>query len=146
MLKGITFQNIWHDEDMYEFKIISSDGTSTFINEVYVGYSSYAELIAGIDRFKSQVYGGIYDIVLGAFGPEYANGAFTARLHFQERGKIYVSIHAQSEFADFGKKNIASEAKLFFITEPALLDNFIQQLIGLKLGRTTEASLQIVQQ
>ena len=128
---------------MYEFQITSSDGTSTFINEVYVGYGIYDEMLADIDRFKSHIYGGIYDIEFGAFGPEYASGAFMARLSFQERGKIYVSIHAQLEFRDFGKKNIAGEAKLFFTTEPALLDNFIQQLKQLKSGQIDEANLQI---
>jgi len=143
MHQGITFKNIWHDDDMYEFQVISSDGVSTFVNEIYVGYGTYDELIDGLNRFKDQIYGGIYDIELGSFGPEYARGALVARLHFQERGLIYVSMQAQSEFVDFGKKNIASEAKLFFKTEPALLDNFIQQLKNLKAGTTNEACLQI---
>ncbi len=143
MHQGITFKNIWHDDDMYEFEVISSDGVSILVNEIYVGYGTYDELIEGLDRFKDQIYGGIYDIELGSFGPEYASGAFIARLHFQDRGIIYVSIQAQSEFVVFGKKNIASEAKLFFKTEPALLDNFIQQLKQLKAGAKNEASLQI---
>ncbi len=143
MPQGIVFQNIGQHDDMYEFKVTSSDGVSTFINAIYVGYSTYDDLIAGLDRFKHQIYGGIFDIEIGSFGPEYASGAFTARLHFQERGIIYVSIQAQSDFVDFGKKNIASEAKLFFKTEPALLDNFIQQLKQLKSNTTNEASLQI---
>jgi hypothetical protein len=143
MHQGITLKNIWHDDDMYEFQVISSDGVSIFVNEIYVGYGTYDELIEDLDRFKSQIYGGIYDIELGSFGPEYASGAFTARLHFQDRGLIYVSIQAQSEFVDFGKKNVASEARLFFKTEPALLDNFIHQLKQLKSGTTNEASLQI---
>ena len=128
---------------MYEFEVISSDGASTFVNEIYVGYGTYDKLIEGLDRFKDQIYGGIYDIELGSFGPEYGGGAFIARLHFQDRGIIYVSIQAQSEFVDFGKKNIASEAKLFFKTEPVLLDNFIQQLKHLITGSKNEASLQI---
>lgn len=143
MHQGITFKNIWHDDDMYEFKVISSDGISTFVNEIYVGYGTYDELIEGLDRFKDQIYGGIYDIELGSFGPEYASGALIARLHFQDCSIIYVSIQAQSEFVEFGKKNIASESRLFFKTEPALLDNFIHQLKNLKIGTTNEASLQI---
>lgn len=128
---------------MYEFRVISSDGVSIFVNEIYVGYGAYDELISGLDRFKDQIYGGIYDIELGSFGPEYASGALTARLHFQDRGLIYVSVQAQTEFVNFGKKNVASEIKLFFKTEPALLDNFIHQLKNLKAGTTNEAGLQI---
>ena len=142
MKSGITFSNIWHDEDMYEFRISSSDGSSTFVHEVYVGYDSYDDLIREINIFKTHIHGGIYDIKLGSFGPEYASGTFTARLHYQERGKIYISIIAQSEFYDFGKKNIASEAKLYFTTEPALLDNFISDLKLLKRGHITEVTLE----
>jgi hypothetical protein len=143
MLRGIAFKNIWHDDDMFELEVTSSDGTSNFVSKVYVDYQAYDQLIAGIDQFKNHIYGGIYDIELGSFGPEYASGAFFARLHFQERGKIYVSIHAQSEYFDFGKKNIASEAMLYFVTEPALLDEFIQQLKQLNAGQTNEAGLRI---
>lgn len=72
--------------------------------------------------------------MISIFGPEYANGAFVARLHFQDRGKIHVSINAQSEFEDFGIKRVASEAQLYFITETALLDNFITELKSLNNG------------
>ena len=143
MKPGIIFKNIWHDDDMYEFQISSSDGISTFVNEVYVGYDTYDELITDIESFKDQIYGGIYDIEFGSFGSEYASGAFNARLHFQDRGKIHVSISAQSEFEDFGKKNIASEVKLYFVTEPALLDNFISGLKQLKSDQTKEVILEI---
>ncbi|ESK54087.1 MAG: hypothetical protein I8H98_04875 [Moraxellaceae bacterium] len=143
MIQGITFKIIWRDDDMYEFQITSSDGISTFINKVYVGYDNYNKMVSEIYQFKNHIYGGIYDIQFGEFGPEYASGAFVARLHFQELGKIYVSIHAQSEFIDFGKKNIASEVKLFFTTEPVLLDNFIEQLKLLKSELVNEASLEI---
>jgi len=143
MKSGIIFKNIWHDDDMYEFKISSSDGSSIFVNEVYVGYETYDELISDLERFKEQIYGGIYDIEFGSFGPEYASGAFHARLQFQDRGKIHVSVSAQSDFEDFGKKNVASEVKLYFITEPALLDNFIQGLKQLKSGQNEEVTLEI---
>ena len=143
MKQGIIFKNIWHDEDMYEFQITSSDGLSIFINEVYVGYGEYDELISDLEIFKDQIHGGIYDIEFSSFGPEYASGAFNARLHFQDRGKIHVSISAQSEFEDFGKKNVASEVKLYFITEPALLDNFIRDLKQLKSGQSEEVYLEI---
>ena len=88
MKPGIIIENIWHDEDMYEFKISSSDGTSLFVHKVYVGYATVDETIAALDAFKNQVYGGIYDIEFGAFGPEYASGAFHARLHFQQKGNL----------------------------------------------------------
>ena len=141
MKSGIIFENIWHDEDMYELKISSSDGNSIFVQNVYAGYGAFDETISKLDTFKTHVHGGIYDIEFGSFGPEFANGAFQARLHFQDRGKIHVSIIAQSEFEDFGIKRVASDAKLYFITETALLDNFITELKSLNNSNRTEASL-----
>lgn len=51
MKPGITFENIWHDEDMYEFRIPSSDGVSLFSHEVYVGYGTFDETIVALDNF-----------------------------------------------------------------------------------------------
>ncbi len=142
MKSGITFENIWHDEDMYEFRISSGDGASLFVHEVYVGYRAFDETIAALDIFKKRVYGGIYDIEFGSFGPEYASGAFHARMHFQDRGRIYITVRAQSDFQDFGKKNIASEATLYLVAEPAQLDNFIVSLKSLNNGNAKSAHLE----
>ena len=143
MKPGIKFENIWHDEDMYEFKIYSSDGAYVFTHEVYVGYGTFDETISGLDAFKSQVYGGIYDLKFGSFGPEYASGAFHARFHFQDKDGIFITIRAQSEYEGFGKKNIASEAILYLVAEPAQLDNFIVSLKSLDNGITDNAHLEI---
>lgn len=132
MKPSICFRNIWFDDDMVELKIITDDGNSKFENKVYVGYQQLKDTSQNLNTFKKQVYGGLLNIEFGAFGPEYANGAFYARLHFQERGKIFISIKMQSDFFDFGKKNIASEASLYLISEPTLLDNFLNQFKSLK--------------
>lgn len=136
MKPEITLERIWQDEDLYEFRISASDGESVFVNRVYVGLASFDETIEALDIFKDHVYGGIYDIEFGTFGPEYANGAFHARLHFQERGKIYISIKAESEYTEFGKKTISSQARLYNIAEPAQLDKFIIRLKSLSRGNT----------
>ena len=142
MKPGITFEKIWFDDDMVELHIHSSNGTSFFTNKVYAAHQTIGDLIVDLDTFKNQVYGGIYDIRLGEFGPEYSKGAFQARLHFQERGIIYVSVNAQSEFEKFGIKQVASEATLYFISEPALLDNFISELKEIEEGRRNDACLE----
>jgi len=142
MEAGINIEKIWQDDDMYEFRISSSDGSSVFVQEVYVGYGNFDKLIEDLDVFKNHIYGGLYDIEFGSFGPEYASGAFHARMHFQERGKIYVSIKAQSEYKEFGIKKVASEASLYFITEPSLLDSFITNLKSLNNGNTATVCLQ----
>ena len=47
----------------------------------------------------------------------------------------------QSDYSDFGQKNVASEANLYLISEPSLLDNFIQALRSLSDGNCTDAEL-----
>jgi hypothetical protein len=128
MKPGIHFNVLWFDDDLVELKIQVTDGKSVFVNEVYVGHRQLADLVVELNRFKMHVHGGVHDIAFGAFGPEYASGAFHARLHFQERGILFVTVRSQSRFEDFGKKNVASEATLYLRTEPALFDNFVEQM------------------
>ena len=144
MSAGIKFSRIWFDDDAVQLKIESSDGKSIFCNEVYVGHQALDDLIAGLSTFRNHVHGGLFDIVLGSFGPEYASGAFQARLHFQSPGKIVITVKAQSDFQEFGIKTVASEATLYLRTEPVLLDNFISALGALKSGKHDDASLQAI--
>jgi hypothetical protein len=128
---------------LIEIDVAASDGSSTFRTTVSVGHAKLAELVAGLDRFKGQIYGGIHDVRLGAFGPEYAEGAFHARLHFHRpgHGLIFITVHAESDWHDFTLSKVASRATLYLKTEPALFDNFIVQLGRLRDGETDEASL-----
>lgn len=142
MKPGISFTKIWFDDDMVELRIQVSDGQSTFVNEVYVGHQQLTDLVADLNRFKTHVHGGIYDMAFGSFGPEYAHGAFHARLHFQDRGILFVTVKSQTDFQDFGKKNVASEATMYLRTEPALLDNFIAVLKDMSDGKREDAALE----
>jgi len=144
MKPSISFTKIWLDDDMVELKIQVSNGDSVFVNEVYVGHQQLADTVADLNRFRSHVHGGIYDMAFGSFGPEYAHGAFHARLHFQERGILFMTVKSQSDFSDFGRKNVASEATLYLRTEPALLDNFIGELRQMSGGRRDEALLEAI--
>jgi hypothetical protein len=76
-------------------------------------------------------------------GPEYAGGAFHARLHFHEpgHGRIFITVRAESAWHDFTLSKVASRATLYFTSEPALLDNFITDLAHLKAGEADEAFL-----
>src|SRR5258705_11083988 len=118
MAAGINFSRIWFDDDVVQLKTESSDGKSVFCNEVYVGHQDLNDLIAGLSTFRNHVHGGLFDIVLGSFGPEYASGAFHARLHFQSPGKIVITVRAQSDFQEFGIKTVASEVTLYLRSEP----------------------------
>ena len=139
MKPGIHLSKLWFDNDVVRLKIESSDGKSLFSSEAYAAHQDLDELVEGLSTFKHHVHGGIYDIALGSFGPEYASGGFHARLHFQPRGKILVTVKGQSEFEEFGIKTVASEATLYLRT---LLDTFIAELDALRSGKRDDAKLE----
>jgi hypothetical protein len=141
MQKGISLSKVWSDDDLVEIRISVTDNNSSFCNTVYVGYGELDALVAELLIFRNHIHGGIKDIRFGSFGPEYANGAFHARHHFSAPGKLYVSSHQQSDFSTFSVGDVASEAKLYLVSEPILLDNFIYELGGLANGAREQASL-----
>lgn len=143
MNQSIILKKIWSDEDLIEMAVAASDGFSTFRTTVYVGHRNLAEIVEGLNRFKREIHGGVHDMRLGSFGPEYFNGAFHARLHFYPpgHGVIFITVHAESDWHDFTVSKVASRATLYLKTEPALLDNFIVELGRLRDGEADEASL-----
>ena len=144
MKSQIFIQKIWFDDHVIELKIEVSDRNSTFSNKVYTSQVGLEKLAQDLESFREQVYGGIYDITMGGFGPEYANGGFLARLHFQPSGKLCISIYQQSDFEDFSVNKVASEARFYLKTEPSLLDNFISELKSLSAGKNDQAKFECI--
>lgn len=143
MKTGIYLRKIWFDNDVVELRVECSDGTSRFVTKVYAAHDVNGA-VEELSIFKTHVHGGIYELVLGAFGPEYAGGAFHARLHYRAPGQIFITVRGESDFEEFGIKTVASEATLYLRTEPALLDNFIAELAELKSGNRDDAHLEAV--
>ncbi|KAF7776924.1 hypothetical protein [Pseudoalteromonas marina] len=137
----IKFEQVWCDDDITELRVTVNNGYSIFSNKVYLAATELAELHESLLSFRTHYYGGLKDIDFGAFGSEYANGAFSARLHFPKPGNLHISTMQQSEFFDFKGKEVASEAKMYLITEPTLLDNFINELKSLSTMSCKEAEL-----
>jgi hypothetical protein len=98
-------------------------------------------MIKSLTTFGKQYHGGIFDMILGNKGYEYANGAFEARMHYHTPGKIYISTFQQSEYFEFTKRLEASESKMFLTTEPSCLDNFINELKNLEAENDAQATL-----
>jgi len=98
MRPGIHLSRIWFDDDVIEFKIGVSDGTSHFLNQVYVGHAALADTVSNLDDFKSHIHGGLLDVRLSEFGCEYAGGAFHARFQFPSPGRLYISCEQESAF------------------------------------------------
>jgi len=144
MKTGIHITKIWVDDDVIELKIDVSDGISLFSNKVYVGYQTLEDVVSKLTVFREHVHGGVLDILFGAFGPEYANGAFHARLHFPKPGKLYITCRMESNFEEFSIKKVASKATLYLKTEPILLDNFIAELKSLNAKKCDEATLEAI--
>lgn len=140
----VTFTQIWSDDDMVELRIEVTDGRSSFSNDIYVGHQHLRATISELNTFKTHIHGGLYELRFGEFGPEYASGALHARFHFQDRGVVFITVRSQSEFTDFGSKNVASEATLHLKTEPALLDNFIRELESVSGGSEEGAYLEAI--
>jgi hypothetical protein len=144
MTKGIRFDRIWSDDDVVELRVTVSDGTSSFVNEVYVGHQSFSDTVSALGRFKDHVHGGLLDIRFGEFGPEYASGAFHARFHFPKPGRLYITSRQESGFSEFAAKTVASCATLYIASQPVLLDRFILELSALADGKREEAFLEAV--
>lgn len=135
---------VWFDDDVIELQIGVSDGTSFFSTNVYVGYQTLDDVVSDIATFRNHIHGGILDIRLGEFGPEYANGAFHARLHFPRPGKLFITCRMESGYNEFSVNKVASTATLFLKTEPVLLDNFLNELKSLNAKGQDEANLEAI--
>jgi hypothetical protein len=146
MSSYLNVEKVWSDDVMMEFEITTADGCSQFCVKVYSGHSEFEALIVDLDRFKREIYGGIYDIEFGKFGPEFANGAFQARLHFDPdgRGKLFITVHAESDWVPFKKTEVASRALLYLKSQPVLLDNFIDELRRIISGSNDKATFECV--
>ncbi|WP_199244415.1 hypothetical protein [Lysobacter panacisoli] len=119
-----------------------TDKDSSFHSTAYAGHARLGELVDQLRAFRDRIHGGISDFRVGEFGPEYANGAFHARLHFRSPGKLFISTHQQSEFSEFSVGEVASEAKMYLVSEPILLDHFISELGGVVSGSRADAFLE----
>ena len=144
MKPGIGFTKIWSDEDTLELRVEICDGRSLFVNQLYVGHQLLSDTVSSLDQFKEQLHGGLFNLRFGEFGPEYASGALDIRMHFRNRGKLLLRVLAQSAFSRFEDRELASEATLHLMSEPALLDQFILGLRALSEGGMEQAVLEAI--
>ena len=146
MKPSLSFKKIWEDEDMVELAIEFNDEFSKFHCNTYVAHDYLTEISEQLNAFKEQVYGGLYDLRFGEFGPEYANGAFHARFEFHNsgNGKLFITAKGESEWEEFTHTKVASNSILYLKTEPALLDNWLKSLHALSQQQNNEANLECI--
>src|SRR5262245_35438487 len=110
-----------YDEDLLQAVFTVCDGSSQFINSTYIGHDWLERQSAALATFSRQVHGGIYTLEAGEGGPEYAGGAFKARFHYHKPTELFISTFQQSDYIEYKRTQVASEAKLYLRTEPGLL-------------------------
>jgi hypothetical protein len=137
----LKFIKLWSDEDIVTLRVEICDGASLFVTNIYAGHQRLRDTALELDQFKSQIDGSMFNLRFGEFGCEYASGAVDARFHFRSRGKLLITVAAESEFRKVQDREIASKARLFLVSEPALLDEFVQALSALSQGYSAEAEL-----
>jgi hypothetical protein len=144
MPSSIRISHKWSDEDVAQLEFVVSDGQSTSVTSAYVGLDWAQEVANELKAFARQVHGGIYDLEAGTPGPEFADGAFLARLHWFTPARLLIATRQQSDFFEFKGNQVATEATLFLRTEPALLDRFIDELRALHNHQREDATLECV--
>nr|WP_314857833.1 hypothetical protein [uncultured Undibacterium sp.] len=139
----ILFKRLWTDveDKTTTLEILTSDGHSTFSNQVYLSNKALDHIESEIRLFCDDYYNGIYDLSIGIFGKEYAYGAFLANFRFYEPGRLYISTTQETEFFKFAGDMVAKQAQMHLRSEPALLQNFSAEFTLLIKGTLDEAKL-----
>jgi len=144
MKPRIAIKRTWLDDDVALLTFEVCDGTSFFSNDAYAGLDWGTKASTALARFGQQIHGGLFNLETGNGGPEYAGGAFHARFHFYKPTMLLISTVQQAEYFRFKDSKVASEARMFLRTEPALLDRFISALPVLDKANDEEAVLECV--
>jgi len=143
MKPGIHLSKVWFDDDVVELEVGVSDGTSFFSNRVYVGHGHLAEIASALDEFKHHIHGGLFELRLGEFGCDYANGGFHARLRWTP-SRLYITCEQESQFVEVGNREVASKATMYLGSQAALFDRFVAELQAMVSGGSDNAHLDAI--
>lgn len=136
---GISVEILWSDEDLFDVKVVTWNGSFGGVARIYVeigGLEKLAEIIAGFPKDVNDVR----EIVLGAFGREYAGGAASLRLFCLDRaGHAYVESKVESGEESAG---VFQTATLVMPVEASAMDRFVIQLKKLERDKQGTAALE----
>ncbi|HSQ30024.1 MAG TPA: hypothetical protein VLN49_09250 [Gemmatimonadaceae bacterium] len=144
MLPHIAITRTWLEDDVAQLAFEVCDGGSVFTTEAYAARDWGAKAAADLRTFSGQVHGGLFNLRAGESGPEYAGGCFVARFHYYNPTELLISVKQQGTFRSFKRGEVASEARMFLRTEPALLDRFVAALPALDASDGGNAILECV--
>lgn len=142
---GIRISEAWADIHMSDFEIMTSDGKSLFTHRVYVDPATLFYVVENLTQFSTKMESGSsHRIEFGKFGSDFGGGAFSVYFQIQKLGKIHIVVRGQSRYLQFGSQEVANEATLHLVSEPALLDSFINDLRGVERKLRSEAFLECI--
>jgi hypothetical protein len=141
MPAGLHIKYLYHDNDIIEVEVFVGNSRFCGTARVYVGIGQLSEAAALLKGFP-QRSSDTREVVLGAFGREFAGGG--VRLHFYCKDLAgHAVVEATIEADHIGEKPAESAVVLANI-EPASLDLFLPQLLLLEAELNGVASLRIL--
>lgn len=136
---GFQLDVLWHDEDLFDIRASAWNGAFGGVAEMYVAIGGLEEIAAKLSGFPRDPKD-IREIVLGAFGREFAGGAVSMKFYCVDRaGHVYVESKIESESESAG---VVQYAIICMPVEAAAIDSFVCDLRRLEKDRQGTAILE----
>ena len=130
---------VWKDEDLFDIRVSAWNGAFGGVAQLYVeigGIEELADKLSGFPRDPKDVR----EIVLGAFGREFAGGAASMRLYCADKaGHAYLESRIESEYESAG---VVQYALISMPIEAAAIDSFVSDLRRMEKDGSGTAILQ----
>jgi len=125
MEAGFQLTVIWGDADVTRIRVSAWNGLFGGTADVYVGIGRLGEAAAQLEGFPKDP-SDVREVIFGAFGPEYAGGGVSMRLHCVD-GAGHSSVDSRIE-SDYDSLRKAQSAVLSLPIEAAAVDSFVEGL------------------
>lgn len=135
---GISVEILWSDDDLFDVKVVAWNGAFGGAAALYMEIGGFDRLAATISGFPKDNKD-VREVVLGAFGREYAGGAASFKLFCIDRaGHAYVESKIESGEESAG---VFQTATLTMPVEPSAIDRFVRELRTLERHKQGTALL-----
>ncbi len=136
---GLQFELIYKDADVIQIRISAWNGLFGGTADVYAGIGRLEEIAATIAGFPDHP-SDTRDIVVGAFGPDWAGGGASMRFYCADAtGHAYVDAKIES---DSSSAKSTQSVSLSLPIEAAAVDSFVRELRVLASIKTGSARLE----
>lgn len=142
MKVGVSMERTSRDDGFDKYTIVLADDLSRFRMTTYLTHTAIAELAATLGAFASTVAGSTVAFQLGYFEPNVAGGAIQITLSARLRGQIFLAARAESEAFSFDGLVVNNRGSAYLVSQPCLIDRFVDNLLALGRGSTDVAELE----